>query len=81
MEDDEQITGEVHRGIVFGLPVLVVEDEVEGIWVAPANWFVGLFLVPYMASWFYNDDSPVFVHEGSYWDGLIEWIFASPEGM
>lgn len=80
-DDDEALEGEVVRGIIFGLPVLVIQGD-EETWVAPGNWFVGLFLVPYMDSWFYNDDSPIFVHDGSYWQGLIQWIFVSgDEGL
>ncbi len=72
------IEGEAHKGIVAGLPVVVIEED--GIfWVAPANWFVGLILEPYMNSWFHNTDSPVHIYEGSYLDGLFEWIFMVKE--
>ncbi len=71
----ESLDGEIHTGIIAGLPVFVIEDEEDGIWIAPGNWAVGLFLSPYLESWFYNDDSPVFLYEGTYWDGLFEWAF------
>lgn len=77
--DDEPLDGDVSKGIVAGLPVLVIEDEDDGIWIAPANRFSRIVLTPYMSSWFYNDDSPVFVYDGNYWAGLFDWLFTAKD--
>jgi hypothetical protein len=71
---------EFYAGIVAGLPVIVaVTPGDECIWVAPSNWLSWLILTPYMASWFHNGDTPVFIYEGSYWGGLFDWIFSAKE--
>ena len=72
-------TAVAHKGIVAGMPVLVSLDTEQGTWIVPANRFVYVPLMLYMRSWFYNDDSPVFVYEGSYWDGLFAWIFMAKD--
>jgi hypothetical protein len=75
-EDSDMIPeGESYTGIVAGLPIIVVEDPEVGVWIAPGNWFAGLVLGPYMESWFYNEETPIFVYEGTYWDGLFQWLF------
>lgn len=70
---------EVKKGIIMGLPILISMDTEQGVWLSPANWFVYLPLTLYLNSWFYNDDSPVFVYEGSYWDGLFSWLFMAKD--
>ncbi len=72
------LDGEVLTGIIAGLPVIVIEDSNE-TWISPANWFSSIFLIPYMASWFYDDSSPIFIYEDSYWDGLFDWVFMFKE--
>jgi hypothetical protein len=65
-------------GIIAGLPVTILPVEGDGMLIGYSFW-AGLILTPYMNSWFYNDDSPVFVYEGSYWEGLFQFLFMKKE--
>ena len=72
--EEPMLEGEFSYGIIAGLQVCVIEEADGAVWVAPNGWLSKLILTPYMLSWFYNDNSPIFIYEGSYPEGLLDWL-------
>lgn len=70
----------MQKGILAGLPVIVEDDpETDTVWIAPANKYVTVLLDAYMDSDMFHEDVPIYIYEGSYFEGLIGWL-ATPRG-
>lgn len=70
----------MQKGILAGLPVIVEDDpETDTVWIASANKYVAFLLDLYMESDKFDEDTPVYIYEGNYFEGLIGWL-TTPRG-